>query len=70
MNILNVPFKLQLNELLFFLNWNYRVERSVGKETFNIKPSVGITSYAQSVGKCYSNGWSVGIRIVRRYNGL
>ena len=63
MNILTVPFKLQLNE--FFLNWNYRVGRSVGKETFNIKPSVGITSYAQSVGKCYSNGWSVGISRVR-----
>jgi len=65
MNTLTVPFKLQLNE--FFLeNWNYRVGRSVGKETFNIKPSVGITSYAQSVSKCYSNGWSVGISRVRR----
>jgi len=63
MNTLTVPFKLQLNELFF--NWNYRVGRSVGKETFNIKPSVGITSYAQSVGKCYSNGWSVGISRVR-----
>ena len=65
MNTLTVPFKLQLNEF-FLKNWNYRVGRSVGKETFNIKPSVGITSYAQSVGKCYSNGWSVGISRVRR----
>ena len=64
--IVIVLIKLQLNEFLFFYNWDYRIGWSVGKDTFNIKLSVGITTYAQLVGKYYSNGWSVGISRVSR----
>jgi len=65
MNVLIVLIKLQLNNLflqLKLLRWMV-----FGKDTFNIKLSIGITSYAQSVGKCYSNGLSVGISRVRRF---
>ena len=64
MNVLIVLIKLQLNNLflqLKLLRWMV-----FGKDTFNIKLSIGITSYAQSVGKCYSNGLSVGVSRVHR----
>ena len=44
MNVLIVLIKLRLSDFYFFYNWNYRVGWSVGKDTFNIKLSVGITS--------------------------
>jgi len=55
MNILIVPFKLQLNELLFFLNWNYRVGRSVGKGSFNVK----LSTHSLSVNVILTDGPSV-----------
>ena len=62
-----ILIKLQLNDLLFFLTIEIiALDGPVGKDTFNIKLSVGITTYAQSVGKYYSNGWSVGISRVSR----
>jgi len=65
MNVLIVLIKLQLNNL-FFLQLKLLRWMVFGKDTFNIKLSIGITSYAQSVGKCYSNGLSVGVSRVHR----
>jgi hypothetical protein len=68
--VLEISYQLISSQMsfYFFIILNDLVGWSVGKSICNIKLSVGKTSYASSIGICWSigislrcDGWSVGI---------